>query len=311
MSAPPLRDVLGRAVAAGILTAEQAAAVAALEAEGDAPPAAGARRGAVLAEVLGYVGGALAVVAALFLGAELWDELGRWPRVLLLGTVAVACLVGGADLAGRDGAPGRLGGFLWAAAVVAVAGTAGVGSDVLLVVEPGTAALVAAVAALVVAAVIWWRHAAVLQHVATFLAAAATLLTALDRIGDASFDWGGPLLWGLGLAWLAASAARVWRPAEPGWVLGAAAVVIGPLFAQSGRAGWLVVGSLCAAALVVAGVRARRPWVAAVGVGGVFVSVPLAVAELFDARLGPLVGLLAVGLALVGAAVVLTRRAAR
>ena len=153
-----------------------------------------------------------------------------------------------------------------------------------------------------------------LQHVATFTAAAATLLTALDRIGDGTFDWGGPLLWGFGLAWLAASAlpaGGVWRPAEPGWVLGALAVVVGPLFAQSGRAAWLVVGSLGAAALVVAGVRTRRPWVAAVGIGGVFVSVPLAVAELFDARLGPLVGILAVGLALVAGAVVLTRRAAR
>ena len=108
-----------------------------------------------------------------------------------------------------------------------------------------------------------------------------------------------------------ARAGGIWTPAEPGWVLGALAVVVGPLFAQSGRATWLVVGSLGAAALVVAGVRARRPWVAAVGIGGVFVSVPLAVAELFDARLGPLVGILAVGLALVAAAVVLTRRAAR
>ena len=307
---PPLRDLLDRAVAAGILSTDQAAAVAAL----DAQPAAGARRGAVLAEVLGYVGGALAVVAALFLGAELWDELGPWPRVLLLAAVAAACLVGGAALGGREGAPGRLGGFLWAAAVVAVAGTAGVGADGLFDVRPGTAALVAAGAALVVAAVLWWLRPAVLQHVATFTAAAATLLTALDRIGDGSFDWGGPLLWGFGLAWLAASAlpaGGVWRPAEPGWVLGALAVVVGPLFAQSGRAAWLVVGSLGAAALVVAGVRARRPWVAAVGIGGVFVSVPLAVAELFDARLGPLVGILAVGLALVAGAVVLTRRAAR
>ena len=307
---PSLRDLLDRAVAAGILSADQAAAVAAL----DAQPAAGARRGAVLAEVLGYVGGALAVVAALFLGAELWDELGPWPRVLLLAAVAAACLVGGAALGGREGAPGRLGGFLWAAAVVAVAGTAGVGADGLFDVRPGTAALVAAGAALVVAAVLWWLRPAVLQHVATFTAAAATLLTALDRIGDGTFDWGGPLLWGFGLAWLAASAlpaGGVWRPAEPGWVLGALAVVVGPLFAQSGRAAWLVVGSLGAAALVVAGVRARRPWVAAVGIGGVFVSVPLAVAELFDARLGPLVGILAVGLALVAGAVVLTRRAAR
>ena len=42
-----------------------------------------------------------------------------------------------------------------------------------------------------------------------------------------------------------------------------------------------------------------------------FLAVPLAVAELFDTRLGPLVGILGVGLVLVGAAVVLTRRAAR
>jgi len=308
---PPLRDLLDRAVAAGILSTDQAAAVAALGGDGDRRPTAGTRRGAVLAEVLGYVGGALAVVAALFLGAELWDELGPWPRVLLLAAVAVACLAGGAALGGREGAPGRLGGFLWAAAVVAVAGTAGVAADGLVDVRPGTAALVAAVAALILATVLWWRRPAVLQHVATFLAAAATLLTALDRIGDGSFDWGGPLLWGFGLAWLGASARSVWPPAEPGWVLGAAAVVVGPLFAQSGRSGWLVVGALGAAALVVVGVRTRRPWVAAVGIGGVFVSVPLAVAELFDARLGPLVGILAVGLALVAAAVVLTRRAAR
>jgi hypothetical protein len=327
MPTPPsdahVRDLLDRAVTAGVLTAEQATAVAAL----DPHPEGEGRRGAVLAEVLGYVGGTLAVAAALFLGAELWDELGPWPRVLLLGVVALACLAGGAALSGRDGARGRLGGFFWAATVVAVAATAGVGVDGLLGRTGPTSALVAAASALVVAALLWWRRPAVLQHVATFAAAVATLLTGLDRLGDGTFDRGGPLLWGLGLAWLAASAlpagvrrpadaphpsdGGLWRPAAPGWVLGALAVVAGPLFAQDGRGAWLVAGVACAAALVVLGVRSRRPWVAAVGTGGVFLTVPLAVAELFDARLGPLVGILAVGLALVAAAVVLTRRAAR
>jgi hypothetical protein len=94
-------------------------------------------------------------------------------------------------------------------------------------------------------------------------------------------------------------------------VLGALAVVTGPLFAETARPAWLVVGVVGAAALIVAGVRTGRPWVAAIGTGGVFLSLPLAVAELFDARLGPLVAVLGVGLALVAAAVVLTRRAAR
>jgi hypothetical protein len=325
------RELLERAVAAGILTAEQAAAVAALEEW----PEVGRRRRALLAEVLGYVGGALAVVAALFLGAELWGELGPWPRVLLLGAVAVACLAAGAALGERADAGGRLGGFLWAAAVAAVAGTVGVAADGLLGASPNAAALAASVPALALAAVLWWRRPGVLQHVATFGAAIATLFSVLYRLEDGTSDLGGPLLWVLGLVWVAASAlppARpgpsaevlapedrpppptpggVWRPAEPGWVLGALAAVAGPLFAPDGRAAWLVLGAVTAAALVAAGVRLRRPWVAAVGTGGVFLSVPLAVAELFDARLGPLVGILAVGLALVGAAVVLTRRAAR
>ena len=312
-SAPPgspARDLLLRAVAAGVLTAEQAAAVAAL----DAHPASDRRRGAVLAEVLGYVGGALAVVAALFLGAELWDELGPWPRVLLLGTVAAACLGAGAALGDRDGAAGRLGGFMRAATVVAVAGTVGVAADVLLAADGSTAGLAAATVALAVAALLWWWRPGVPAHVVTFGAAVATLLTGLDRLGDDTFGWGGPLLWVLGLVWLVASAlgyGGFWRPAEPGWVLGALAVVAGPLFAQDVRGAWLVVGSLTAAAMVVVGVRARRPWVAAVGTGGVVLSVPLAVAELFDARLGPLVGILVAGLALIAAAVVLTRRARR
>jgi hypothetical protein len=300
----------------------------------------------VLAEVLGYVGGSLAVAAALFLGAELWEELGPWPRVLLLAAVAVVALLGGAALGGRDGASGRLGGFLWAVTVIGAAAAAGVGADGLLRAEAGTSALAAAGVASVVAALLWWARPAVLQHVAAFGAAVALLFALLDRLGDGTFGIGGPLLWGLGLAWLAVSAlpgsapppspqpgsvrpepggpsgrdggaARdrsrggLWRPAEPGWVLGALAVVTGPLFAETARPAWLVVGVVGAAALIVAGVRTGRPWVAAIGTGGVFLSLPLAVAELFDARLGPLVAVLGVGLALVAAAVVLTRRAAR
>ena len=186
--------------------------------------------------------------------------------------------------------------------------------------------------------------AAVLQHVATFTAAAATLLTAVDRIGDGAFDWGGPLLWGFGLAWLAASPClRAERLDESAPIMAAggsrrtgngcatAGARAGGIWGARGaglgagrprRRGRPAVRAERACHMARRRIPRRRragrrrgtgpaPWVAAVGIGGVFVSVPLAVAELFDARLGPLVGILAVGLALVAAAVVLTRRAAR
>jgi hypothetical protein len=320
--ATPLRAALDRAVAAGILTPEQAGAIVALD-DGPGEPSPGSphtvpgasSRGVVLSEVLGYVGGTLAVAAALFLGFELWDVLGPWPRTLLVAAVAVACLAGGAALGERDGAAGRLGGFLWAVAVAAVAGSAVLALYGPLGVALPTATLIATVAALASAVTLWWRRRAVLQHVAAFAAAAAivpAVLGWLDSAGRAdTFDWAGPLLWLLGVGWLAATATGRLAPATPGWVLGALAVVVGPLVAGTGRAAWLVVGVVGAAALVLVGVRGRRSWVAAVGTGGVFFGVPLAVSTLFDTELGPLIGILVAGLALVAVAVVSSRRATR
>ncbi|HXV94715.1 MAG TPA: hypothetical protein VD813_15535 [Pseudonocardia sp.] len=307
----PLRATLDRAVAAGIVTREQAAAIAALEPGTDTGRVHDGGRRAVLAEVLGYVGGALALVAALLLGQQLWADLDAVVRVLLLGGVAALALWAGAVLGDRGGASGRLGGFLWAAAVVAVGGAAGVAAADLLDAPTETAVLVAALGALAVAVVLWWRRREVLQHVAAFGAAVFTLLAVLGQVDDSTYRFAGALVWALGVAWVAASAAGRLPPAPTGWVLGSAAAVVGPMAADAGRAAWLVVGVLTAAAVVVVGVRMRRPWLLPIGVGALFVSVPLTIAEVFDTELGPLVGVLVVGLLLVGAAVVLTRRAGR
>jgi len=297
----PLHPALARAVAEGIISAEQAGAVAALA---DAPQRSG--RAGVVAEVLGYVGGALAVVAALLLGREFWEQLGPAVRVLLLAVVTAAVLAAGAALGDRDGPAGRLGGFLWAVAVLALAGTVGVAAGDLYDVPLDVTALLAAGSALLLAAVLWWRRREVLQHVAAFAAAVGTLFAAVGPADDA-YRYLGPLLWVLGVGWIAAAAAR---RAPTGWVLGALAVIAGPLGAGVGREAWSVVGVLSAAALVVVGVRGHRPWLVALGTAGLFVTVPVAVAEIFETGPGPLLGLLVVGLVLVGAAVVLTRRRA-
>jgi hypothetical protein len=298
----PLQPALARAVAAGIVTPEQADAIAAL---GTGPDPSGRR--AVAAEVLGYLGGALAVVAALLLGREVWEELGALVRVLLLAVVTAAVLVAGTALGGRDGPAGRLGGFLWAAAVAALAGTIGVAATDLFAVPFDVATVLSAGGALLLAASLWWRRREVLQHVATFVAALATVFSVVALFDD-GYRYLGPIVWLLGLGWIAAAATDRVRPAAAGWVLGALAVLAGPLSAGTGRAAWAVVGGLSAGALVVVGVRSHRPWLLALGTAGLFVAVPVAIAEIFDAELGPLLGLLVVGLVLVGLAVLLSRR---
>ncbi|TQM09562.1 DUF2157 domain-containing protein [Pseudonocardia kunmingensis] len=299
---PPLHPALARAVAEGIVTRAQAEAIAALE---DGPATPGRR--SVVPEVLGYLGGALAVVAALLLGREVWHELGPVVRVLLLAVVTAAVLAAGGVLGGRSGPAGRLGGFLWAVAVVALSGTVGVAASDLFGVPFDVSAVLATAGALALAAVLWWLRPEVLQHVAAFAAAAATLFAVVGLVDD-RYRSLGPLLWVLGLAWIAGAASGRLRPAPAGWVLGALAVVAGPLGAGTGRSAWAVVGVLSAAALVVLGVRGHRQWLLAIGTAGLFVAVPVAVAEIFDAELGPLLGLLVVGLVLVALAVVLTRR---
>jgi hypothetical protein len=62
-----------RWVAAGVIQPEQGEAILALEA---APAETGGGRRAVVVEVLGYLGGGLALVAGFVLGGESWSRLG-------------------------------------------------------------------------------------------------------------------------------------------------------------------------------------------------------------------------------------------
>jgi uncharacterized membrane protein len=91
---------VARWVEAGVIGAEQGEAILALEGEGRE---AGGRRRAVVAEVLGYLGGVLAVVAGFVLGAESWVQLGRWGRVGVLAAVTGALLAAGWWLRGSEG----------------------------------------------------------------------------------------------------------------------------------------------------------------------------------------------------------------
>src|SRR6266508_2715649 len=115
-------DELGRQVArwveAGVIRRDQADAILAMEGGGAEP----AGRRAVAVEILGYVGGVLALVAGIVLGAETWAQIGRWGRVAVLGA-GVAALVGAGWRLRADGRVlPRLASVLWFAAVAAWAG---------------------------------------------------------------------------------------------------------------------------------------------------------------------------------------------
>ena len=301
-------DELGRQVArwveAGVIRRDQADAILAMEGGGAEPPA----RRAVAVEILGYVGGVLALVAGIVLGAESWAQLGRWGRVAVLGAVVMALLGAGWRLRAEDGRVlPRLASVLWFAAVAAWAGLLAVllggRSDEAL----GDPSLPVAAGSLALAAVLWALERRVLQQVALMVTVVATVLAAGDRLGWPWETVTGLGLLGVGAAWLALGRRRLLQPRRTAEALGAIAAVSGPevLFAAGSEA-WLWVGLTVALGLLVAGSTLGRPVLLGIGAAALVLFLSEMAATWWRSLGAPLALLLA-GLGLVGAAVVLAR----
>src|SRR6266508_1540505 len=252
-------DELGRQVArwveAGVIRRDQADAILAMEGGGAEP----AGRRAVAVEILGYVGGVLALVAGIVLGAETWAQIGRWGRVAVLGA-GVAALVGAGWRLRADGRVlPRLASVLWFAAVAAWAGLLAVllggRSDEAL----GNPPLLVASGSLALAVVLWALERRTLQQVALLVTAVATVVAAGDGLGWAGETVAGLGLLGVGAAWLALGRRHLLQPRRTAEALGAIAVASGPevLFAAGSEA-WLWVGLAVALGLLVAEPR-RAP----------------------------------------------------
>jgi hypothetical protein len=311
-SAAGLDRALDRAVAEGVITEDQARRVSALAAtEGGEGPEPARPAGPVLAEVLGYLGGAVTIVAALLLGNELWDSLAVAVRILVLVAVSAAAVAAGAGLRDHHGSGGRLAGFLWVIAVVALAGTVAVAADGLLGWDERDTALAACLTGLVAAVVAWWLRPQSLQQAAVFGALVASVLAVLARPEPDLVEIAPVAVWLLGLGWLAAVAAGWMRPAPTGWVLGSAAAAFGLLPVDWPRSPWLVVAVLTGIALIALGVRGQRWPVVAIGVVGLLFAVPITLDELFGTALLPVWIALGLGLALLVGGVVVLRRPRR
>jgi hypothetical protein len=319
---PEVRDLLARAVAAGVISTGQAAAITRLDTGPAAGPAPGGADGTTgtdatpgprgpapgaLAEVLGYLGGAVTLVAALVIGEQLWADLAAGARVGVLALVTAVTVVAGATLRSRPGAAGRLAGFSWLLSVPAAAGLVGVAADQLLGWSADDATLAAALVAAALAAVLWWLRPAVVGQVALFVALVVAVVTTILRL-DPSGDAVAVTVWLLGLAWVALAAARLIPAPGAAWVLGSIAAVIAPLTSAWLPGLMLTLGVLTAAALLAVGVRLRHWPVVAIGTVGLVIGVPLALGELFGTTLLPVWIALGVGIALLVAGVLLARR---
>ena len=226
-------------------------------------------------EVLGYLGGGLALVAGFVLGAESWTQLGHWGRVAVLAGVTTVLLAAGWRLReDRGRVLPRLASVLWLAAVAAFAGLLAVllgGRSDDALDDPS---LWVAGGALVLAGGLYLLERRVLQQVALFAAVVATMAAAGDELG---WPWEQVEGYGflvLGLAWLELGRRGLVGPRRTSEALGSLVLLSGPEVLDAGGPGrglGAVARAGLAVGLIVAGSALRRNVPLGIGAVGMVV----------------------------------------
>jgi hypothetical protein len=297
-------------VAAEIITADQAARIRERDevlapSEPDQRPAPATPRAA---EALGYVGGVVVVVGALFIGDRYWADWSLVARLAVLGGVAVALCVGGIALPERLGAPGRrLRSVLWLAALLAFAGFLAVLGDQALDLTTARTAELASAGSAVAAACLWWAHRGFLQQAATMAALMATAAALLADLADSADHVPGLGVWLVAGAWLGLGLTHRLGPTRAVLPASSAAMIVGSLMTLPTDAGF-VLAIATVAAVVALAVGTGDLVVLGIGAVGTLGVLPAAIAEWFpDSDAVPFV-VLGTGLLLVGVAVWTARR---
>ncbi|MBF6077250.1 DUF2157 domain-containing protein [Nocardia beijingensis] len=260
---------IGRLVADGVLTRDQADAVlAALAVE----RAAVSARGKVLAEIASYVGAGLLFGGIALVAASSWDALDRPVRVGVLAVVAAGLLLGGVLLAGLPSgrgnarsARGRLAAALFALGAVALAGAVGAaldGADAAWVFACAAGAVIAVLGYLALPSVLGMLVCACFVP-----AAVAGVLTDLFDLDDM---WAAVAVLLLGAGWFALTRIGAMADLRVGYLI---AIVTSVAAAQSldGRA-WAYGVTAVIAVLCFALYATQRSAVLVIG-GGVAIAV--------------------------------------
>ena len=301
-----LQDQLTRWTAAGLIDARQAGQIQAAEAARIA--AMPHRRLPLVAEVLGYVGAAIALTAAAITVHQFWKHVP--PAVELAFTViaAVGLLVAGAAVhAGTEPAFARLRSVLWLLATASATGFVGVLTHRYLHLSDGTIGLLAAAAWLACTVPLWWRTKSPLQHTAAFGGVIALAETGLNRIDPHVGAFGAGLaLWIVAGLWAIAVYRDYLPPRNSGLALSAAGLLAGALISSDAAAGQ-VLAVVTVAGLLTVGVMTRRVLMIVIGAIGVTYVVPDSASRYLPGSVGPPLAVAVVGLILFGIALWLAR----
>ena len=303
------RAVLDDLVDQGVLTREQSNVVAAAL----AAPQPQDRRVSPMAEVVGYIGGVLATVAAITVASQFWSELHTWAQLGIFALVAVAMWLAGRSVREVDDlAAGRLGGTLWFLSTAATAALAWIAGDRLLNFEWRQATMLMGAIATVHAGALWWVRRGALQQIALFAGVVTTAMAALALLPSPPDDMYGLAVWALGIAWLALAWSRVVAPLRTGLALGAVTAVIGAeMFAMEGDTLGLVLLLATVAGLFAAAAVTRQALLVGIASVSLAVALPQALAEWFPDSISAPTAVFVAGIILLGGALGTIRAARR
>jgi hypothetical protein len=312
---PAVAAALHDLVAEGTLTQAQAARVAVRLGAASQVSLRGTTsspaRGGRLAEIAGYLGGALLLgAAALFLNSG-WDDLSEASRVVILAGLTVLLLIAGGSVALTSGQPvrelgnqvdsvrRRLVSVLWtfAAASATVATGLGVGVE-------GWKLVAASAVGLLVAVITYSLVPSVVGQLALWVGSIALVAGLVERMG---VDYGttpyAVALVALGGAWVAMGLAGTVRDREVALATGAGIALFGaqlPVYSDQQWVAYVLTAGVALAGYI--GYLSTRSWsVLAAGVVATTLVVPEALYDWTDGSVSAAGSLLVAGLTLLAA----------
>jgi len=306
----PLTSLLETWVADQLITPEQADRILVrgqVTVQAPLPEQQRPARSSVVIEALGYLGGVIILVASILVASLYWDQVATTARLVILGSVAGLLLAAGSAVPERLEDVGvRLRSVLLLLSTGALAGFLAVlGADALDMADQDVFLLISA-GATVYAIGLWLMSENLVQQLAVMLGVMVTAAALTNEL-DVSQALPGVAVWGVALIWVVLGWGGVLEPRRFVMVVGAAGMFVGAMTTIPTNAG-NVLALLTAAAVVTSAVLFRDLLLLAVGAFGTLLVLPAVITEWFPGRLAAPIAMLAVGAALVGAALFVARR---